>query len=271
MNHNVNLIVALKAEAQPLIDFFELKPLPVDDTISISSNHEVTLALAGMGKSAAARAVECVKKTKQHCVNAWLNIGVAGHGVLDVGQGFMADRIVDQTTMKTWYPQFVFQPVCRTGTLVTVEEVETDYSDPVGYDMEASGFYPAAVNYSTIELVHSYKIVSDDPQNSVANVTRLKINDLIESKLSEIRCTVDSLKKLTAEVATRNSSDELLHQFLQRWRFSVTQQFQLKSLLRKTNVLKIDIDVESNEFISCRDGRSALKIVERTVDSHWRN
>ncbi len=271
MNHSVNLIVALKAEAQPLIEFFELKPLPVDETISIFSNHELTLALAGMGKSAAARAVDCVNNTKQHCVNAWLNIGIAGHGEFDVGQGFLADRIVDQTTMKTWYPQFVFQPVCQTGALVTVEKVETDYSIPVGYDMEASGFYPAAINYSTIELVHSYKIVSDNPRNSAAKVTRTNINDLIKSKLSEIRCTVDSLKNLTAEVATRSSSDELLHQFLQRWRFSVTQQFQLKSLLRKTNILKIDIDVESNDFFSCRDGRSALKIVERTVETHWRS
>lgn len=270
MNNSVNLIVALKAEAQPLIEFFELKPLPLDGTISTFGNHEVTLALAGMGKSAVAHAVQCINKTKQDCVKAWLNIGIAGHGVFDVGQGFMADRIVDQTTMKTWYPQFVFQPVCRTGTLMTVENVETDYSDPVGYDMEASGFFPVAVNYSTIELVHSYKIVSDNPQNSVAKVTNLNINDLIKSKLSEIRCTIDSLKKLTEEVATRSSSDELLHQFLQRWRFSVTQQFQLKSLLRKSNVLKIDINVESNDFILCQDGRSALKVVERAVKTHWR-
>ena len=271
MNYSVNLIVALKAEAQPLIELFELKPLPVDETISIFGSNGVTLALAGMGKSSAAHAVQCVNNTKQNCVNAWLNIGIAGHGVFDVGQGFMANRIVDQTTMKTWYPQFVFQPVCRTGTLVTVEKVETAYSDPVGYDMEASGFYPTAVNYSTIELVHSYKIVSDNPRNSVAKVTGSNINDLIESKLSDIQRTVDSLKKLTAEVATRSPSNELLHQFLQRWNFSVTQQIQLRSLLRKTNVLKVDIDVESNEFISCRDGRSALKVVERTVESHWRN
>ncbi len=271
MNHSVNLIVALKAEAQPLIEFFELKALPVDETISIFTNHEVTLALAGMGKSAAAHAVQCVKNTNQGCVNAWLNIGIAGHGEFDVGQGFLANRIVDQTTMKTWYPQFVFQPVCRTGTLMTVDKVETDYSDPVGYDMEASGFYSAAVNCSTIELVHTYKIVSDNPRNSVAKVTRSKIDNLIKSKLSEIRCTIDSLKKLTAEVATRSSSDELLHQFLQRWRFSVTQQIQLNSLLRKTNVLKIDIDVESNEYMSCRNGKSALKVVERTVETHWRN
>ncbi len=271
MNHSVNLIVALKAEAQPLIDFFELKPIPVDETISIFGGYEVTLAVSGMGKSAAAHAVLCVNGTKQDCVNAWLNIGIAGHGTFDVGQGFIASRIVDQTTMKTWYPQFVFQPVCRTGTLMTVEKVEIDYSDPIGYDMEASGFYPAAVNYSTIELVHSFKIVSDNPRNSVANVTRPNTNELIKSNLSEIRCTIDSLKKLAAEVATRSSSDELLHQFLQRWRFSVTQQYQLKSLLRKTNVLKIDIDVESDEFIFCRDGRSALKVVERTVETHWQN
>ena len=271
MNHSVNLIVALKAEAQPLIEFFELKPLPVDETILIFGSHEVTLALAGMGKSAAAHAVQCVNNTKQDCVNAWLNIGIAGHGVFDVGQGFMADRIVDQTTMKTWYPQFVFQPFCRTGTLMTVEKAETDYSEPIGYDMEASGFYPAAVSYSSIELVHSYKIVSDNPQNSVANVTRHNTNDLIKSNLSDIRCTIDSLKKLTAEVAARSSSDELLHQFLQRWRFSVTQQFQLKSLLRKTNVLNIDIDVDSSEFISCQDGRSALNVVEKSIETHWQN
>ena len=271
MNHSVNLIVALKAEAQPLIEYFELKPLPVNETISIFGNHELTLALTGKGKSAAAHAVQCVNKKKQDCVNAWLNVGIAGHGVFDVGQAFMADRIVDQTTMKTWYPQFVFQPVCQTETLMTVEKVETDYSDPVGYDMEASGFYPAAISYSTIELVHSYKIVSDNPQNTVAKVTRLSVNDLIKSKLSEIRSTIDSLKMLTAEVATRSSSDELLHQFLQRWRFSVTQQFQLKSLFRKINILKINIDVESNEFISCRDGRSALKAVEKTLETHWRS
>ncbi len=269
MKHNVTLVIALHAEARPLIEHFELSRMPPFDGISIYENERITLALSGIGSEAAARAVQSVHNRDIECKRAWLNIGIAGHGSLDVGQSFLANRIQDQTTMISWYPMFVFETNCQTGMLMTVEQVEKHYAEPIGYDMEAAGFISAAMRFSIAELVHSYKIVSDNPHKSVSNLTGEMISELVESKVLEIERIIDTVGSLAAELDLRNFSDSKLNAFLQRWRFTVAQQHQLRSLLRKTSVLGIDIDVDSDQIRGCLDARSVLRRLSDEIKSHW--
>ncbi len=267
MKHGVNLIVALFAEAQPLIAHFKLQRLSSSDGVSIYGNERLNLAVSGMGKAAAAAAVRSLHHQLDTGISAWLNIGVAGHGSMAISQGFLAHRIVDQSTTQSWYPMIVFEWDGHTDELMTVEEAETEYPEAIGYDMEAAGFYDEANRHSTVELTHCYKIVSDNPDVSVFELNGRKISGFVHDRVPQIRRIVDSLDDLAAEVAARTPTDALLEAFLARWRFSVTERHRLKRMLRKSNALGLDIKVDSDYFDIIRDAGSVLRTIENKVQS----
>ena len=105
----LHIISALKPEAGPLQDHFDLQPLA--DTTSIYQNPEahITLTLSGIGKSAAAAAVA---RTRDHFragrSHAWLNLGIAGHADLPLGQAVLINKVTDAASGLTWYPSRVF-------------------------------------------------------------------------------------------------------------------------------------------------------------------
>ena len=47
---------------------------------------------------------------------------------------------------------------------------ETAYPKDAAYDMEAAGFYAQAAGLTTTDLVHVFKIVSDNRENPVSKV-----------------------------------------------------------------------------------------------------
>ncbi len=269
MNASVFLVVALSAEAAPLIRHFELVRLQSNTDVPIYTNGQLWLAISGIGKQGADKAIETLNEHGPKGVSAWLNIGIAGHGTLNVGEGFLANRINDQVNSDRWYPIFAFQPVCKTDSVTTVEEVENRYPDSTGYDMEASGFFRSAICYSTAELVHCYKVVSDNPSSPTTDLTTQIITQLIQSRLPDIENIVDALKLLAVDLADRKPSEHLISPFLNRWNFTVTQKHQLTRLLRKSNTLGIDIQANSDALRFCQNAKSVIQIVGNTVNSYW--
>lgn len=266
---SINLIVALEAEALPLIEFFGLKQLQSNGHMNLYAKERLNLVVSGIGKESAANAVDWIHTELPDQNKAWLNVGIAGHGALDVGDGFLANRITDEAIEKSWYPVFTFVHHGRSGPLTTVDDVETEYPHPVGYDMEASGYFIAANRISTAEMVHSYKVVSDNPQASVLTITPAMVSEIIEDNLNEIRDIVDELDKLVSHVTQRHSLQENIGPFLGRWKFSVTQVHQLKKLLQKSKVLGYEVNIESDSLRNCQNARAVIKVLNHCLNSHW--
>ena len=269
MNHGVNLVVALRPEADPIIDHFDLERQPSSKRISIFANEGLTLAVSGLGKTAAANAVDDLKGFNPDQVSAWFNIGIAGHQSLDIGKGYLVNRVKDQATEQTWYPMFVFDHGCSTGMVTTVDQVETEYTEPTGYDMEASGFVAAAFRLATVETVHCYKIVSDNSPATLSQLTRRRVTKLVESHIQTIARLIHSLGDLAADLAARNSRNLLLQPFLEKWKFTVTQQHMLFKLLRQSKALGSVIDVNSDIVRDCQSGKEVIQAISDQVNSHW--
>ena len=269
MNHGVNVVVALRPEADPIIEHFDLKRQTSSRRVSIFANAGLTLAVSGLGKSAAANAVDDLKRFNSDQVSAWFNIGIAGHQSLDVGEGYLVNRVKDKSTEQTWYPMFVFDHGCSTGIITTVDQVETEYTEPTGYDMEASGFVAAAFRLATVEMVHCYKIVSDNSPATLSKLTPQRVSELVESHVQTIARLIHSLDDLAAELAARNSRELLLQPFLENWRFSVTQQHILFKLLRKSKALGCIIDVNTDTVRDCQSGKEVIQKISDQVNSYW--
>ena len=227
----LHFVVALQAEAKSLIDHFSLRRR-TGGAFPVYVNENIALTVSGIGKVAAAAATGYLHaQTGNRRCAAWLNIGIAGHGRRAIGDGVLIHKITDQITGRSWYPPLTFELPCASGDLISVDEPETEYRENGFYDMEAAGFYATACRFTTAELVHCYKIVSDNLVTSTEQISGKTVQTLVEQRLDTIDVLVQALRALGARLAELQSDPYELVRLLGHWRFTVSERHQLRRLL----------------------------------------
>jgi len=195
-SRRLNFVIALPAEAKPIIHHFGLKR---DNSHSLfktyrSQDSSLWLVISGVGKDSAATSTEFLATVSEADEKtAWLNVGIAGQKDLPVGTSVLADKITDPDTDQTWYPLITFTPFCKTASIKTVLQHLDDYPTNDVYEMEAAGFYSTASQIASPELVHVLKVVSDNFRSSVEEISGAKVENLIKDKLEVIKKTVFAL------------------------------------------------------------------------------
>jgi len=268
---SINLVVALQAEAQPLIARFGLKRRHRSSQIgALYESNMIRLAVSGIGRVASAATVGYVHGcTRSEETSAWLNIGVAGHGSRDVGEGFVAHSISEFATGRVWRPPLIFDQMWPSSRLITVDAIETAYEQDAGYDMEASGFYAAASRASTSEIVQSYKVVSDTKGSDASKVTDFMIRELIDDQFDAIEQLAEAMLALVAELDCRTPQVDLERWFQDRWKFSVTQHAILRDRLTKLTTLDHSLLSNLERFEQFGSAKSVLKAMDVAHRSIW--
>jgi adenosylhomocysteine nucleosidase len=234
----VNVVVALPAEARPLASAFGLRPVAGCDPFRVFSAERVRLIVSGPGKAAAAAAAGYLFRLGGGCRDqGWLNAGVGGHGSHPPGSAFLAHKVSDGCSLESWYPPRVFSPPCPGEEVLTVGSVERAYPRPVIYEMEAAGFMAACLRFSTAELVQVLKIVSDNPRSPARGVSGRRVSALLAGQQGAIRAVQGSLAGLAGELEELSRLPEEPELFFRAWRFTATQQHQLRDLLRRWRLL----------------------------------
>ena len=179
----VNVVVALKAEARPLLRRYNLKPAGQSGLYANESG-DLGLMVGGVGRTHASRAVGLIHHTGiDSAPTAWLNVGIAGHGSAPPGTALLAREVLERASGRCLYPRgdgLAFPGVATTA-VCTVDEPETDYQPDWAYDMEASGFMDAALRVSGPRPVQCLKIVSDGPTSSCRNLSAHMVEELVDS------------------------------------------------------------------------------------------
>jgi adenosylhomocysteine nucleosidase len=232
----INFVTALEPEAKPLIGHFLLEQTHAKP-FRIFQNDSVRLIISGMRKKKSAEAVSFLQKLTGAQDEAWINVGIAGHRDHSIGMGVLIHKITDSQTQKSWYPAIIFKPPCVTESLLTVNYAESHYRDPHVYDMEASGFFESALHHSTAELVHGYKVISDNSKSSHWKVTSGFAEEMIKNCLSEIVFLGAELQKQAQKLCSLEIEAQELEPYFNRWHFTVTQRFQLKKAVRRLKTL----------------------------------
>ena len=195
----INIVVALPAEARPLLDHFRLRDKQHNTAFPIYRNTGMALTVSGPGKVAAAAATALLAGARDTAAaTAWLNIGIAGHAHHAIGSGYMAHRITDSATGTNWYPPQLHDLSIPTENLYTVDRPEDDYPATALYEMEASGFFPVARRFSSSELVQCFKVISDNRTQATTAVTAKLCTQLIAGKLADIEQLVSTLSGMAA-------------------------------------------------------------------------
>jgi len=180
----VLMATALPAEAAPLRRRFALERRQPDLAFPVYRNERMALTLSGVGKlnaAAATAALGTLYHNSRHAL--WLNVGIAGHTVMAIGDAFMAERVTDRASGRQWIPGFAVAPPCPTLPLETVDTPDFDYRDDTAVDMEAAGFTAAARRFADAGKVHCFKVISDNRGQPGHGIGGKTVSRLIEEHL----------------------------------------------------------------------------------------
>ncbi|MCK5668261.1 MAG: hypothetical protein KAI15_04195 [Gammaproteobacteria bacterium] len=269
----VHFICALRCEAKSLIAHYRLKKCAESASfpLFISQDKQTSLTISGTGKinSAAATAFThaFLQTGKQ---DIWLNIGIAGHRELDIGEVTLAHKIIDQTNQHTWYPQIIFSPHCQSMEILSCDEPVTDHESAIlsgsVFEMEAAGFYATACRFATIELIHVVKIISDNQQHPANKISASFVDNLVKNKLSGIEQIIKSLCALAKDLETSNEVPNYYHQIIEQWRFTHAERNLLKSCLNRWQVLCPD-ENPMNELNGSLRGKDVIHQITKQLDT----
>ena len=225
------------------------------------------LIVSGQGKAAAAAATAYLHLTSGGAAGrVWLNAGLGGHSQRTLGEGVVADKISDAASGASWYPQLVIDSPSPTVPVLTVERVEEEYSPPWVYESEAAGFFPTACRFSVAELVHCYKVISDNPDATLAHRRSSgAVESLIGRRLDEVEAFARGLADLGRELEALAADPPGYAAAGRRWPFTATQQRRLRRLLQRLAVLDPAgaraLDALEG-LAGARDGREVLRCLE---------
>ncbi len=192
----IHVVVALRSEARPLARHFDLKPLPGGIVGRPAfSGPDLRLIVSGMGKSRTALAVEGLSALhKASSAVAWLNVGIAGHRNLPVGEAVLADGVVEEASGRTWRLHPIPGVACRLGPVCTVETVEERYPTEAVYEMEAASLCAGVPDAIGAGLLQVLKVVSDNQQIGTTQITAEIVEELIERQLEVVEWLIRELR-----------------------------------------------------------------------------
>lgn len=224
---------ALLAEAQPLIDHWQLKKNHSQGKIAVYTHTEQQMGLivSGIGNTAAATAIGYIYA--QQCASRHaqiINIGIAG-GEFKLGSLLKVSKIYDQASNRCYYPHLGSSKL-PSATCHTVIKPQHDYRPGIIYDMESSGFFTAANQFVNVEQIQLLKIISDNSTEATANVNKALVGKLITQNMETISAEIKQCQQQAKADAIEHQPVDSMPLFLQRWHCTVAQQQQLQQRLK---------------------------------------
>jgi adenosylhomocysteine nucleosidase len=228
-------VVAMPSEATALIDAYKLR-LVRDHPFKVYANANKTQALvvSGLGRVVSAAATvflsEYVPSARPMI---FINVGIAGARDYPLGSVWRAHKVLCASTGKVWYPGALGPRVCQSANLVTVDKPELGYPDESLFDMEAAGFFEMASKLTSLELIQSLKVVSDNSKEDISGINKAKVTDWIRSGLDSLEAVTKQLENLREAGSATQPPSEWEEKLCERFRFSVTQRHQLNRAFQR--------------------------------------
>ena len=260
----IHFIVATTSEARPLIDFFKLKKKNSISNFIFFDNDEISLTISGIGKINAAMSVTHTyyefNKIKN---NVWVNFGIAGHISHNIGKIFLINKIIDKETNYKYFPHIIKNCNLEQKSCITYGEQNFFYNDDLS-DMEASGFFMAADKYSTKELIHSIKIISDNEEEKIDFSDKKKLYDIIKPNEKMITSYIENIYKIWKKFYFyKKTIDEKVKKVLQNKNLSF---YQKKEFTKVLEYYFLSSEEKSSKTLDFSDNLvEKIKLIKRNL------
>ncbi|MCB1857806.1 MAG: hypothetical protein KDI63_06015 [Gammaproteobacteria bacterium] len=197
----LHILVALPAEARPLIRHFHLQRANPPSPYPLYLRNNLSLVVTGAGAQACEDATRWLLfRTLHSKPRLMLNLGIAGHPHRPIGEALLAATVEDTGNIQSWR---LHQPIATpwaSERLITRPEPERNYREAALFDMEAAGFCRAATALANGSNLICLKVVSDNRQQPVERIDGKMVSRLIEKHLPGI-------EQLLGQAGYRGSMD----------------------------------------------------------------
>ena len=270
---SVRWVVALKEEAEIILDYFKLKLVNEKTIYPIYKNVEEThwLIISGIGRSNAAASTAylyCFSEASSY--TSWINIGIAGSDKGNYGDLYLVDKISTYQGKKSTYPSTMPKTSLPKMHLFTSDITISNYSVHELIDMEGSAFFDIASKLTSKEFICVMKVISDGPQNDFREITKLKIRNLIKENLFKIVDVISYYERLSQEEFKINEKPILFYEIKSKWHFSSTQSYRLENLLRRIENFCNKNEIEKN-IKNCKTSNSVVNVLNLMIKNNLVN
>ncbi len=265
------MVCALKCEAQAVIEEFNMKPYSQATLfdIFIDPDCNLSLTLSGVGKISSASAVIYTAMIfNNHQNHAWLNFGIAGHDFHKPGTAVLANKVTDNASGNTWYPQILFESNCENEPLITIDKPSCEYQGSAMYDMEATGFYEAVNRFSTLELTLCLKFISDNNQEDIKHINKKYVTGLIRENLETILIIIKELNRLSSIPEPGVYDENFFLDLTSMHHFTHSQKLQLIKLLKRCQVLQVNKLDNMSELSGLKNSSEIISHFNKKLTEH---
>ena len=175
----IHLVVALPAEADPIVERLGLRREASARDLRLFASESVRLLVSGVGRAAAAEGVRQLRSRTAADDPLWINVGVAAHRSLEIGQLVVVTRVVDVGSGRSWKLSGVETQRLPQASAATVDRPQRELRDDRLYEMEAAGFAEAVLETATERRAACLKVVSDRGADSPGALTGQEVRALM--------------------------------------------------------------------------------------------
>ena len=265
-NMSIRWVVALKVEAEIIIDEYNMNFDPEFTLFQVFRNFEKTrwLILSGIGRHNSAAATTYLYMISQASRStSWINLGIAGSGKGHYGDLCLVNKINNNSSSNT-YPATMPKVTFHKMNLFTTDVPLTDYTLHELIDMEGSAFYDITNKLSGREFICLIKVISDGPNNNIKDLNKFKIRELIKLNIANIKTVISYYEKLSMDEYQIIQQPKILSEILSQWHFSVSQKHRLENLIKRINILSKDEEI-TKLIKDCKNSRSVITILEEKI------
>ena len=243
----VNFLVALKHEALPIIDYFELT-LNNKKYRNIFNNMEknVFLIIAGIGIQNAKKAVTNLKQLNNNKDDIWVNIGIAGHVTFKVGSIYEAKKVISSNNENIFFTNSFHNKV-PTSAVCCVNKEEKKYNNKYLYDMESYGFLEALDSLTIKENIFMFKIVSDNLQFKPKSYKNFAIS-FISKHIRKIDTILDKYRNKPTESVYDITL--MLNIIKNKYHVTFYNKKKLEKILTKIFIIKSQKEIKNDVLVS---------------------
>ena len=192
------IITALKSEAKPIIDFYNLKFSGLSN-FPLYKNNNITLIVTGVGRKNVSNVSNSFFKKNKVIKNHIINIGISGgrKGDCSIGQLFLINKVSDEKSKLSFNlgPQQSFGLQNNEITTVSKPVVNNNFKGEGLVDMEAYEICTAINNLYGLDRLFILKIVSDH-MDMKHHISANQVQSLIKQKVPVIDKFIRDLRKL---------------------------------------------------------------------------
>lgn len=265
----IYIFSAFYAEAKNIIDHYGLKKEKSPEMVrfDVFANESIRLVITGVGEINAVAAVSNIGGAYGISPDdEILNVGCGAGFSSDIclGSIFLGNKLTEQMTGRTFYPDMLMKANFRECEIVTVARVLNEGCDSVVYDMEAAAVYQAAAFFVGPHRMHFIKLVSDAGER----IDQSKITELFALQEDKICGYIDRLLSACADKAQMDDTQSSwnMDRLICDMRCSKVMGDQLAQLIKYCRLSGIDYKAVLDEYYtngllpcdSKREGKKCL-------------